>query len=96
MMHAAPIIGFEALEPYIDAAALAAVKQLWSHASHLPLPLPRTCGVLVLPPPLHHLPWESMPALRPLPLSRIICPTTCFAAAAVHPRTVDASSTYNP
>jgi hypothetical protein len=92
MMHAAPVIGFEALEPYVDVTVVSALRQLWSDSSHLQLV--RCSVVLVLPPPLHHFPWESMPALRECSVSRIICPSTCFAAAAVHPKSVDTRNAY--
>jgi hypothetical protein len=92
MMHAAPVIGFDALEPYIDDSCIDALKQLWSDCSHLDLG--RWSVVLVLPPPLHHLPWESMPALRSCSVSRMICPSICFAAAAVHPKNVDTRNAY--
>ncbi len=92
MMHAAPVIGFDALEPFLDVPSIDALKQLWSDCSHLDLG--RWSVVLVLPPPLHHLPWESMPALRGCSVSRMICPSICFAAAAAHPKNVDTRNAY--
>ena len=92
MMHAAPIVGFDALEPYADTACIDGLKTLWSNSSHLELR--RWSTVLVLPPPLHHFPWESMPALRNCSISRMICPSVCFAAAAAHPKSVDTRNAY--
>jgi hypothetical protein len=92
MMHAAPVIGFDALEPFVDLACIDALKQLWSSCSHLDLG--RWSAVLVLPPPLHHFPWESMPALRNCSISRMISPSICFAAAAAHPKNVDTRNAY--
>lgn len=92
MMHAAPIIGFDALEPYADVACIDALRLLWTDSSHLDLG--RLSAVLVLPPPLHHFPWESMPALRNCSISRMICPSVCFAAAAAHPKSVDTRNAY--
>jgi hypothetical protein len=92
MMHAAPIIGFDALEPFVDAACIDALRQLWSNSAHLELG--RLSAVLVLPPPLHNFPWESMPALRKCSISRMICPSVCFSAAAAHPKIVDTHNAY--
>ncbi len=92
MMHAAPIIGYDALHEFMDDSSIDALRKIWSNSSHLDLS--RCSAVLVLPPPLHHFPWESMPALRDCSMSRMICPSICFAAAAAHPKSVDTRNAY--
>ena len=92
MMHAAPIIGYDALHEFVGDSCVDALKKLWFNSSHLDLS--RWSAVLVLPPPLHHFPWESMPALRDCSISRMICPSISFAAAAAHPKSVDTRNAY--
>jgi hypothetical protein len=92
MMHAAPVIGYETLDSYVDCSCIDSLRQIWSDSSHLDLS--RWPASLVLPPPLHHFPWESMPALRDCSISRIICPSICLAAAAAHPKSVNTRNAY--